>query len=118
MKTLLTKRQKDKWVEALLSGDYAQTKHVMRGDKGYCCLGVFCDLNGIKIVKNNDTRNVKAYNYMHKKLGGAGIVKASNGTIISGDGKPAKYNKLSNMNDTGISFKEIAKWIKRNIKTK
>lgn len=36
---------KEKWVTALLSGDYAQGHNRLKdGDGGYCCLGVLCDL--------------------------------------------------------------------------
>lgn len=33
-----------KWIEALLSDKYPQTRGVLRSDRGYCCLGVACDL--------------------------------------------------------------------------
>lgn len=32
------------WVEALRSGEYQQTNGKLRDDKGFCCLGVLCDL--------------------------------------------------------------------------
>jgi hypothetical protein len=35
---------KEKWVTALRSGDYKQTASVLRDGKGFCCLGVLCDL--------------------------------------------------------------------------
>lgn len=36
---------KEKWVAALLSGDYTQGHNMLRDyDGGYCCLGVLCDL--------------------------------------------------------------------------
>lgn len=41
---------KKKWLEALRSGEYTQTKRVLRAANsdnsvaGYCCLGVLCDL--------------------------------------------------------------------------
>jgi hypothetical protein len=31
---------KEKWVAALRSGEYKQTKGYLRNKKGYCCLGV------------------------------------------------------------------------------
>jgi hypothetical protein len=31
-----------KWVEALRSGKYKQTEHVLQDTNGYCCLGVAC----------------------------------------------------------------------------
>lgn len=33
-----------KWVKALRSGKYKQTTYRLRNDKGFCCLGVACDL--------------------------------------------------------------------------
>jgi hypothetical protein len=33
-----------RWAKALRSGDYDQTNHALKDSKGYCCLGVLCDL--------------------------------------------------------------------------
>lgn len=33
-----------RWVEALRSGEYRQTREVLRDEHGFCCLGVACDL--------------------------------------------------------------------------
>jgi hypothetical protein len=35
---------KNKWVKALRSGAYAQIKGNLRTSKGFCCLGVLCDV--------------------------------------------------------------------------
>ena len=35
------------WVEALRSGRYEQTTGRLRGETGYCCLGVACDISGL-----------------------------------------------------------------------
>jgi hypothetical protein len=37
---------KQKWVSALRSGEYPQTKRSLRNDEGFCCLGVLCDVMG------------------------------------------------------------------------
>jgi hypothetical protein len=37
---------KQKWVDALRSGDYQQTKGRLRKEDKFCCLGVLCDLYG------------------------------------------------------------------------
>lgn len=39
-----TKKQILKWTKALRSGKYKQTKGVLQDEKGYCCLGVACDV--------------------------------------------------------------------------
>ena len=36
-----------KWIEALRGGEYAQTRHTLRDERGFCCLGVGCDLYGL-----------------------------------------------------------------------
>lgn len=35
---------KERWISALRSGDYPQTKGTLRDADGYCCLGVLCDI--------------------------------------------------------------------------
>ena len=38
------KKRIKKWVKALKSGKYSQTRKRLRDDTGYCCLGVACDV--------------------------------------------------------------------------
>lgn len=35
---------KEKWVNALRSGKYKQARNTLRNKKGFCCLGVLCDI--------------------------------------------------------------------------
>jgi hypothetical protein len=35
---------KQKWVNALRSGEYEQSKGYLYSEDGYCCLGVLCDI--------------------------------------------------------------------------
>lgn len=35
---------KGRWLEALRSGDYPQTRRRLADDNGYCCLGVLCEI--------------------------------------------------------------------------
>lgn len=35
---------KEKWINALRSGEYKQGREKLRSPNGYCCLGVLCDL--------------------------------------------------------------------------
>lgn len=44
---MLTPEQLDirnRWMEALRSGKYKQTRYKMQDSEGYCCLGVLCDV--------------------------------------------------------------------------
>ena len=36
-----------KWLAALRSGDYAQTRESLQDTNGFCCLGVACDISGV-----------------------------------------------------------------------
>ena len=38
-------RIKQRWLEALRSGEYKQTKENLQNSDGFCCLGVLCDLH-------------------------------------------------------------------------
>lgn len=40
----MNKEIKEKWVAALRSGKYTQSKQKLKTKYGYCCLGVLCDL--------------------------------------------------------------------------
>lgn len=45
----LTRKQKafrKRWVAALRSGEYRQTRGELRDAAGFCCLGVACDISG------------------------------------------------------------------------
>lgn len=37
---------KKQWIKALRSGKYKQTRGRLKGDGGFCCLGVLCDVLG------------------------------------------------------------------------
>lgn len=39
-----TEKDITKWCEALRSGKYSQTKGTLQDHKGYCCLGVACEI--------------------------------------------------------------------------
>lgn len=41
-----------KWIEALRSGKYKQDKYQLQTSKGFCCLGVACDLFSPKHKRN------------------------------------------------------------------
>lgn len=103
---------KTKWLEALRSGEYNQSKHQLRSKDGYCCLGVLCD------VYRKETgllEWVEKDNYFS-------IMGTTNFTTLNEDvmnwaelpinSPMVSYNSikrlLTAMNDNGISFNEIA----------
>ena len=40
----MKKEIKARWVAALRSGEYEQSKNFLKGEYGFCCLGVLCDI--------------------------------------------------------------------------
>ena len=97
-----------KWIKALRSGKYEQTRSGhLRDSDGYCCLGVLCHINNITItgdetlpdyfdlqmldLSSNDGQLPKYYKTKHGKL-----------------------NTLAELNDVGLSFKQIANIIENN----
>ncbi len=59
---------KTRWVTALRSGEYAQAKNALRNDKGFCCLGVLCDV----YAKANNKQWEHSPTSNKKKLYGTG----------------------------------------------
>ena len=47
---------KQKWIEALRSGKYAQSQLALKNADGYCCLGVLCDIAGVGTWEEPDFR--------------------------------------------------------------
>lgn len=101
------KENRRKWVEALRSGKYAQTRDNLRDDRGFCCLGVLADvagcewtpLNGYYIADGVDA------NAPPKAMEFVGL--ARQGGAITRD------DALWQMNDNGCSFSVIASVIER-----
>ena len=98
---------KAKWLVALRSGKYKQTKKMLRSKRGsYCCLGVVADIVRPKAWEldlfghwcNGDSStdlDIK----LRQKTG-----------LASGD-----MGVLMDLNDSGKRFTTIAKWIEKNL---
>jgi hypothetical protein len=109
------------WVEALRSGEFAQTTGVLRDENGYCCLGVACEIavqHGVieppqghkavagRIFYNFDGSDATLPDSVREWLG----LWADDGSIYN-DGSGSIYNdgeSLTKMNDNGKTFAEIA----------
>jgi hypothetical protein len=119
---------KQKWIEALRSGEYKQGKGGLvtytNEEPFYCCLGVLCDLlakDGIGHW-NNDTS--QRYIYYPTDVeddskdasiaGRSGSLPIATQRLVGLDDWHQML--LANMNDTrGLSFTSIAEYIERNI---
>ena len=97
---------KQRWVEALRSGNYKQVKYRLKGyteggDVGYCCLGVFCSIMGKEpesLGEYDGYVNFSLYNFCNENI-------------------PAQVSdKGISMNDCSKSFTEIADMIEKEWK--
>lgn len=110
----LPKAFKTKWVKALRSGKYLQTKGNLfdadanDGQGGYCCLGVACEITKVDY-------NLQGKSYIESNVSSAakGLVPQ----ILHGDDDNTLVHKLATMNDgegtKPKSFKQIAAYIER-----
>ncbi len=99
------KRARAKWVDALRSGKYKQTKSALRQGDYYCCLGVACDVLGDG--KWDAIARADSWEY-----------RFSDGQRKAGDLPVSMLDKLGlsteeqrvliDMNDDGDSFAKIA----------
>jgi len=104
---MLTDNQK-LWVDALRSGEYAQTEERLNDEDGFCCLGVACDVYA-KATKLQIYTDAEGY------IAGLGLGD-QHGAVMNwlglhdslGISKVAYARSLSVMNDYGSTFEDIA----------
>lgn len=122
----MNKENISKWVEALRSGEYKQTREVLHrageGLKatGFCCLGVACDISGLGNWEGGGGDGI----YEYVIAGGASSYEALPREVrewlgVTGENPTVLVNKeshsLAELNDDyGKSFKQIANIIERN----
>ncbi|MDE1971074.1 MAG: hypothetical protein KGI50_05900 [Patescibacteria group bacterium] len=105
---ILTETQ-EKWLQALESGKYEQTVTCLRNDRGFCCLGVFCEIEGCQksqdggYVVNGVRYNSRLPDELTAKLGLKNDIGSITITV-----------SLTSMNDNGMSFKDIATFCRKN----
>jgi hypothetical protein len=107
----MDKKLKNKWVKALESGKYSQGKRALKNNQNeYCCLGVLLEVAGKKFTYGNTNQQMLC-----------GYKQKWTGTLPTSFQKKwgipdAVQDNCMVMNDLkGWSFKEIAKWIRKNV---
>ena len=120
------------WVDALRSGEYQQGQNKLHvwdeeGTEFFCCLGVLCDLavnNGVKVtVVDIDDDGMYCYEneveFLPQEVMEWSGVWSKDGEYEF-EGNPDAFGKnlrgkLTNMNDAGVPFFDIAdeieKWL-------
>lgn len=129
---------KQKWVNALRSGEYEQGSEKLYSGRGYCCLGVLCDLyskeNGLKwefrgddVIKTEDEivpSQLQKYDYFYfddeseflpesVKEWAELSVKNPQVRVECEDDEDARFyvDEIANVNDSGYSFTQLAEII-------
>lgn len=111
---------KDAWLTALRGDDYDQTKSVLHDTTGFCCLGVQCDVLGVKWIGSTAsevfaTENASMQMPTFKELGHEILAVMQQKTTFHPDddneGTLDVMGALSWHNDKGSTFDEIADWI-------
>jgi len=111
-----------KWITALKSGKYKQTRGTLKGKRGYCCLGVLCDIHD----DTKWTQDVCGFNGYGNGLEEGGLtntvkkwagVNTTNGDVDGMIIRNGDSLSLVHLNDKRHwGFKKIAKFIEKNYK--
>lgn len=95
-----------RWIEALRSGEYTQTRGALKTDFGYCCLGVACNT----IHPNGWEKAGGRYQFSY--LGITASVYLPKPLRDKLNLSLIEEGKLSHMNDEGgASFQQIADYL-------
>lgn len=117
---------KAKWLEALRSGEYKQADGVLRTtEDSYCCLGVLSQIasdegivaqpkqrNGYGHYRWTDDDGTTGYMYLLPSVAEWAGLDSASGRIEDGTGG---HVCLSQMNDDGSTFTEIANVIEERL---
>lgn len=106
-----------KWVQALRSGKYKQTKSVLRYESRFCCLGVACEVYNQEMKRLHKKQlktiitdgKVVAYDNCEQIL----PLKVQHWLNLSTRDGDFGDGDLVEMNDNGKTFRQIARVIER-----
>ena len=117
----MKKKVMKKWVKALRSGQYNQTEGALarhrNGEDGFCCLGVLCNIMQEETGKLNVIYGGNTYRFNDEEGTLPKAVRIWAG-MENESGyfkyKNGKAGELTDLNDNGKSFKQIANVIEKN----
>ena len=113
---------KAKWLKALRSGEYKQIKSELHNsfcgeycnEEGYCCLGVLTDIY-LKEHKLNwgdkDASEIyikQSDGYLHSPVSEWAGIDSDNPMVVVKTGCGEMHRSLTDLNDSGSTFNEIA----------
>lgn len=101
---------KDLWLKALRSGEYKQGQTALRRGDEYCCLGVLCEVKGVRRQPMVEGSDLYEYSSGEGNIGSTGWIPDDVMTF------PRKVQlDLADMNDRGTTFVKIANYIEVNL---
>lgn len=107
---------KTEWVKALRSGEYKQGKGRLmlkdaEGNTTFCCLGVLCNILGMKANPAGMYRDKTQYSFGHTYNASYPTTEVMSLVGLTHD----QARLLAIMNDDGNSFKAIADYIEKHL---
>lgn len=109
---------KQKWLEALRNGEYAQGKQRLNRNNEFCCLGVLCDLYGKEKETNwwrpEERQNDGTLSFLNEMVYIPKEVMEW-AKLSNAYGMINEVADLAAMNDGGNTFEEIATVIEEHL---
>lgn len=102
--------RRERWAQALESGEYAQVGGALRKPDGFCCLGVACDLYS-KEASEPWSQGSLGYEFLGHTGGLPEPVRVwlgLNSDTGAWDRRGAWSKSLAGKNDAGATFSDIA----------
>ena len=115
---------KETWLKALRSGQYKQTISMLKKGNNFCCLGVLCDLYAEEKGKkwqdwgdgSGKWEMCGATEILPKEVSRwAGLGQENDDPIVTPNEEWEDRQSLSELNDGGFSFREIADMIEEQM---
>jgi len=135
LKTKMNAEVKQKWIDALRSGNYEQGSERLRSVTGYCCLGVLCDLyaqehNVEWEFRGNEETNLQPMDYWYFDdqseflpkcvMNWAGLINYNPQVRVDvpeteNEDEWFYHEQIADLNDSGYTFTELSKIIQEQL---
>jgi hypothetical protein len=102
--TVVKPEIKKLWIEALRSGKYKRGEGALRSEGKHCCLGVLCELRGVKFNGAQEYPNKATQKW-------AGLSSEDPEVEVEG----MVCTSLAELNDAGWTFKRLANLIEKQL---
>ena len=115
----MKKEVKDLWVQALRSGKYPQTTGRLHDNKGFCCLGVLCDVaikNGLPVQVAKSLRPGGLTVFLYDDVVGSLPESVQEWAGVKGENPCIDYAITCTQanDDAELSFAQIADLVEKN----